>query len=125
MRYSKKAINYFRDPKFAGELKGADAVGEAGNVRCGDVMKIFLKINKNVIEEIRFLTYGCIGAIASSEAMCKLVNGKKISEALKITHEDIVKELEGMPVIKVHCSVLGREALVKAIEDYKKKINKG
>lgn len=119
--YSKKTIDYFRNPKFAGKLEGADAVGEVGNIKCGDVMKVFLKIDNDIIKDIKFLTYGCIGAIASSEAMCKLVKGKKISEALKITHQDIVKELEGMPVIKIHCSVLGREALQKAIEDYKKK----
>jgi nitrogen fixation NifU-like protein len=121
MRYSKKAINYFRNPKFAGEMKKFDTVGEVGNVNCGDVMRIFLKINDGAIKDIRFLTYGCIGAIASSEAMCKLVKGKKISEALKITHNDIVNELEGMPIVKVHCSVLGREALQKAIRSYKKK----
>jgi nitrogen fixation NifU-like protein len=123
MKYSPKTIDYFRNPKSAGELKGADAIGEVGNIKCGDIMKVFLKIEKDVIIDIKFLTYGCIGAIASSEAMCKLVKGKEISEALKITHQDIVKELGGMPIIKVHCSVLGREALGKAVENYEKKAN--
>lgn len=118
--YSKKAISYFRHPKFAGEIKEPDAVGQVGNVKCGDIMKIFLKIKDDAIKEIKFLTYGCIGAIAASEAMCRLVKGKKIKDALKITHQDIIKELEGMPPLKVHCSVLGREALYKAIENYQK-----
>ena len=123
MEYSKKALDYFRDPKHAGEIKDADAVGEVGNIKCGDVMKVFLKIKEKVITDIRFQTYGCIGAIAASEAMCILVEGKTIEEALKITHQDIVKELEKMPVIKVHCSVLGRQALHKAIENYRGKKN--
>jgi len=119
--YSKKAIKYFREPKFAGELKKADAIGEVGNVRCGDVMRIFLRIEKGVIKDIKFLTYGCIGAIASSEALCRLAKGKTLAEALRITHRDIVKELGGMPALKIHCSVLGREALQKAIDNYKKR----
>jgi nitrogen fixation NifU-like protein len=120
--YSKKAIDYFRNPKHAGEMKNPDAVGKVGNIRCGDVMKIFLKIDKGVIKDIKFLTYGCIGAIASSEAMCRLAKGKKIGEALKITYKDIMEELGGdLPPLKVHCSVLGRDALKKAIENYKKK----
>ncbi len=119
--YSKKAIQYFRKPKYAGEIKKADAVGQVGNIKCGDVMEIFLKIKNNKIKEIKFKTYGCIGAIASSEAMCKLVKGKTIAEALKITHEDIINEIEGMPPLKVHCSVLGRQALRKALENYRNK----
>lgn len=122
--YSKKTVGYFRDPKFAGEMKDADAVGQVGNIRCGDVMKVFLKIEEGVIKEIKFLTYGCIGAIAASEAMCRLAKGKTVEEALKITHKDIVEELGGMPKMKVHCSVLGREALGKAVENWKVKLEK-
>ena len=121
MMYSKKALEYFKNPKHAGEMKNPSAVGQVGNIKCGDVMKIFLKIKDNIITEIKFLTYGCIGAIASSEAMCVLVEGKTIDEALKITHNDIVEEIEKMPIIKVHCSVLGRQALQKAIENYQEK----
>lgn len=121
MNYTKKAIKYFRNPKFAGEMKNPDTEGQVGNMKCGDIMKIFLKIEKDRIKDIKFLTYGCIGAISASEAMCKLVKGKTIEEALKITHQDIINELEGMPALKVHCSVLGREALKKAIENYQKK----
>lgn len=117
--YSKKAINHFRNPKFAGEIKNADAVGQVGNLKCGDVMKIFLKIKNERIEDIKFQTYGCIGAIASSDVMCKLAKGKTIEQALKITHQEIVDELGGMPALKIHCSVLGTQALRKAIENFK------
>lgn len=117
--YSKKTIEHFRNPKFAGEIKNPDAVGEVGNPMCGDVMKIFLKIKDNTIKDISFQTYGCIAAIASSDAMCKLVKGKKLNKALKITPKDIVKELGILPKIKIHCSVLGTQALQKAIKNYK------
>lgn len=121
MSYSKKAIEYFKNPKFAGEMKDFDAVGEVGNISCGDIMRIYLKIKDDIITDIKFLTYGCVGAISASEAMCVLVKGKKLEEALKVTHKDIVDELEGLPQMKVHCSVLGREALHKAVENYLKK----
>jgi NifU-like protein involved in Fe-S cluster formation len=117
--YSDKAIEYFKNPEHAGEMKDADAVGEVGNIRCGDVLRIYLKIEEGAIKKISFLTYGCVAAISASEAMCKIVEGKTVEEALKITHQDIVGELEKMPAVKVHCSVLGREALQKAIENYK------
>ncbi len=120
--YSKKVIEIFKNPKFAGEIKNADAVGEVGNVKCGDIMRVYLKVKDNKIENIKFKTYGCIAAIAASEAMCKLAKGKTIEEALNITSKDIVKELGGeLPLIKVHCSVLGMQALKKAIENYKNK----
>ncbi len=121
--YSKEAIKKFRNPKFAGEIKNPDAVGEEGNMKCGDVMKIYLKIKGDKIEDIKFQTYGCIGAISSSEAMCELAKGKKIKDALNITYEDIVKKLKGLPVEKVHCSVLGTLALKKAIDNYEKTKN--
>ena len=119
--YSKKTIESFRNPKFAGEIKNPDAIGEVGNMRCGDIMKIFLKVKDNIITDIKFQTYGCIAAIASSDAMCELAKGKTLSEALKITHNDIIKKLGDLPTIKIHCSVLGSKALKKAIENYRKK----
>ncbi len=120
--YSKKVIEMFKNPKFAGEIKNADAIGEVGNVKCGDIMKVFLKIKDEKIVDIKFKTYGCIAAIAASNAMCKLAKGKPLEEAAKITSKDIVKELGGeLPLVKVHCSVLGMQALQKAIEDYRKK----
>ncbi len=118
--YSKKVIEHFTNPKFAGEMKDYDAVGEVGNVKCGDVMRIYLKINDNVITEIKFLTYGCAAAIAASDAMCELAKDKTIEQALKITAKDIAKELGNLPPQKFHCSVLGTDALKKAIENYKK-----
>lgn len=120
--YSKKVMEIFKNPKFAGEIKDADAIGEVGNVKCGDIMRIYLKIKDNKIEDIKFKTYGCMAAIAASDAMCKLAKGKTLEEASKITSKDIVNELGGdLPLIKVHCSVLGMQALQKAIENYKNK----
>ncbi len=124
--YNKKVLKSFENPKFAGEIKNADAIGQVGNMKCGDVMKIFLKIDKktNIIKDIKFKTYGCIAAIATSNAMCKLAKGKTLEQASKISAKDIVKELGELPAIKFHCSILGTEALKKAIEDYNKNGNK-
>lgn len=122
--YSKEVMRRFKKPKFGRKMKNADAVGEVGNAVCGDVMKIFLKIKKNkkaVIKDISFQTFGCVAAIASSDALCELAKGKTIEEALKINRNDIIKKLKGLPNIKFHCSVLGEEALHKAIKNYKKK----
>ena len=119
--YDKKTIERFRNPKFSGEIKNADAVGEEGNIKCGDIMKIFLKIDKDVIKDIKFQTYGCVAAIASSDAMCEIVKGKKIEDALKVKPEEIAKKLGNLPPIKFHCSVLGSKALKNAIENYKKR----
>ncbi len=119
--YDKKTIKRFRNPKFSGEIKNADAVGEEGNIKCGDIMKIFLKIDKDVIKDIKFQTYGCVAAIASSDAMCEIVKGKKIEDALKVKPEEIAKKLGNLPPIKFHCSVLGSKALKNAIENYKKR----
>lgn len=117
--YSKETIKRFQNPKNAGEIKNPDAVGEVGNFKCGDVMKIYLKIKDNIIKDIKFQTYGCIAAISSSDAMCDLAQSKTLDQALNIKHQDIVKELGNLPPIKVHCSVLGTQALKKAIENYK------
>ncbi len=117
--YSKKTLQRFQKPKFAGVIKKPDAVGKVGNVRCGDIMQVFLKVKNDVIKDIKFKTFGCIAAIAASDAMCELVKGKTIEQALKITAQDIVNELGELPPIKHHCSVLGTEALKKAIDNYK------
>ncbi len=118
--YSKKVFEHFANPKFSGEIKNASGVGEEGNVKCGDIMKIFVKVDKNeIIKDIKFKTYGCIAAIASSDALCSLAKGKKVDEALKIKAKDIAKELGGLPAIKHHCSILGTEALEMAVKDYK------
>jgi nitrogen fixation NifU-like protein len=119
--YSKKIINRFQNPKFAGEIKKADAVGEVGNVKCGDKMRVYLKIKDNKIKNISFLTYGCPAAIASTDYLCEIVKGKTLDEALKVTSKDVVKKMGKVPAIKLHCSVLAQDALKKAIEKYRKK----
>jgi len=116
--YSEKILRHFKNPKFAGEIKNPDAVGQVGNPRCGDVMKIFLKVKDNIIKNIKFKTFGCIAAIAASDMMCELAKGKTLDKALKIKADDIVKGLGKMPPIKYHCSILGTQALKKAIENY-------
>ncbi len=122
-KYTKELMKHFKDPKFVKDVKDADGVGEVGNVSCGDVMHLEIKVTDNRIEDIGFKTFGCAAAIASSDVVCELAKGKTIEEAEKISKDDIVEKLKGMPQIKVHCSVLGIEALKKAIEDYKKKEN--
>ena len=117
--YNKEVLKRFTDPKNFGEVENADGVGEVGNMRCGDIMKVSFKLDDNKkIKDIRFQTFGCVSAIASSDALCELAKGLTIDEAKKITNQDILKKLKGLPSIKLHCSVLGAEALKKAIEDY-------
>ena len=117
--YNKKVIQHFSNPKFVGEIENPTAVGEEGNVRCGDIMKIFLKVENEVIIDIKFQTYGCVAAIATSDVLCSLAKGKTVDDALKIKGKDIVAELGELPAIKHHCSVLGTEALENAINNYK------
>jgi len=122
MVYTKKTLQRFQNPKFTGEIKNPDAVGEVGNVKCGDIMKVFIKVDdKCIIKDIKFQTYGCVAAIAASDAMCELAKGKTVDDALKITAKDITKKLGNLPIIKVHCSVLGTKALQKAIENFKRR----
>jgi len=121
--YSKQTLKHFRSPHNFGEIKDADAMGEAGNIVCGDVMNLYLKIGKNkndeeVIKEAKFKTYGCVAAIATSSVITDLVRGKTIDEALKISKDQIVETLQGLPPIKIHCSVLATEALAEAIYQY-------
>jgi len=120
--YTKELIKRFQNPKFVKEIKNPDAVGEVGNIGCGDIMKLKLKIDPKtkVIKDIGFQTFGCGAAIASSDVVCELAKGKTIEQAKKLKKDDIVKTLGGMPKIKVHCSVLGIEALNKAIKEYEK-----
>ena len=118
--YSKKVMQYFRKPKNLGPMDDADAVGQVGNLVCGDVMKIYLKIKDNVITKATFETFGCVSAIASSSILTEMIKSKTIEEALKITKQDVIEALDGLPAIKIHCSVLATEALEKAIENYRK-----
>ncbi len=119
--YSKELIKRFRNPKNYGEIKNADGVGKVGNPRCGDVMWLYIKLKNGKINKIKFKTFGCPAAIAVSDMVCDLAKGKTIEQAKKINNKLIAKKLKGLPRIKYHCSMLGEEALRKAIEDYEKK----
>jgi len=120
MQYTKKVIQHFKKPHNQGIIKNADAVGQVGNPACGDVMKIYLKIEKEKIKNIKFETLGCAAAIAVSSALTDIAKGKTLDKALKITKDEIVKDLGGLPAQKIHCSMLGIEALHQAINKYLK-----
>lgn len=123
--YSKKVIEHFTNPHNYGKISKADAIGEAGNPVCGDLMKIYLKVDKNkgIIKDIKFETLGCAAAIATSSMVTDLAKGKTLNDAMKITNKEVAEHLEGLPPIKMHCSNLAATALHKAIENYKTKIN--
>ncbi|MCI8595942.1 MAG: iron-sulfur cluster assembly scaffold protein [Clostridia bacterium] len=123
--YNERVIKEFSNPQNAGELKDANAVGQVGNASCGDIMKIFMKINSdNVIEDVSFQTFGCAAAIATSSVATSMIKGKTVEEALKITNAQVVEELGGLPAQKIHCSVLAEEAIKAAINDYLVKLGK-
>ncbi|MCL1881279.1 MAG: Fe-S cluster assembly scaffold protein NifU [Oscillospiraceae bacterium] len=116
--YTEKVMQHFADPKNVGELKDANAIGEVGNAKCGDIMKIYLKIVDGIIEDISFKTFGCGAAIATSSVATELIKGKNIEDALKLSNKTVVDELGGLPPAKVHCSVLAEQAVKAAIADY-------
>jgi nitrogen fixation NifU-like protein len=120
-RYTKEVLKRFTDPQHYGEIKNADGVGEVGNPKCGDVMRVMLKVKDGIIEDVKFQTFGCVSAIAASDALCELAKGKTIEEAKRINNKAIVNKLDGLPTIKIHCSVLGAEGLKKAIKNYEDK----
>ncbi len=122
--YSRKVIEHFQHPRNVGEIKDPDGVGRVGNPVCGDIMEIYIKVKANRIEDIRFKTFGCAAAIATSSMVTELAKGKTLDEALKLTRNDVAEELEGLPPIKMHCSNLAAEGLHKAIEDYLKKFKR-
>lgn len=121
IQYTPKLMKHFTEPHNQGSIKDADAVGQVGNKRCGDIMKLYLKIKDDRIIDIKFETLGCAAAIATSSVLTDLAKGKKLDDALKISKNDIVKELDGLPEPKFHCSVLAEEALKVAIDNYRKK----
>ncbi len=123
-RYSKKVMQNFLHPKNVGIIKNADGVGKAISPVCGDSMKLYIKIEKDKIKDIKFQTMGCAAAIASSSVLTQMVKGKTIEQAKKITKDKIVKALSGLPYRKIHCSVLAADALGRAIKDYQKKKRK-
>ena len=119
--YSEKVMEHFQNPRNVGEIPNADGVGEVGNARCGDIMKMYLKIKDNVIEDVKFKTFGCGSAIASSSMATELIKGKTIDEVMTITNRSVVEALEGLPPVKVHCSVLAEQAIKAALLDYSAK----
>ena len=121
MNYTKELLKRFQNPKFVKDIKNADGVGEVGNASCGDIMHLEIKVKDDKIEDIGFKTFGCGAAIASSDVVCELAKGKTLEQAKNLTKQDIDDKLGGMPPIKVHCSVLGIEALKKAIKNYENK----
>lgn len=118
MEYSKKVMDHFMNPRNVGEIEDADGVGEVGNAKCGDIMKMYLKIENGIIKDIKFKTFGCGSAIATSSMATEMVKGKPISEAIKLTNAAVVEALDGLPQVKVHCSVLAEQAIKAALCDY-------
>ena len=119
--YSDIVLHHFRNPRNVGSLPDANGIGEVGNAQCGDIMKIYLKINNDIIEDVKFETFGCASAIASSSMATELIKNKPLSEALQITNKSIVETLDGLPAHKGHCSVLAKEAIEAAVNDYYEK----
>lgn len=118
MLYSEKVMDHFTNPRNVGTIEDADGVGEVGNAKCGDIMKIFLKIKDGIIEDVKFSTFGCGSAIASSSMATEMIKGKPLSDALELTNKAVVEALDGLPAHKIHCSVLAEEAVKAAIKDY-------
>ena len=116
--YTEKVMDHFSNPRNVGELKDADGVGEVGNAKCGDIMRIYLKVEDNIIQDVRFKTFGCGSAIASSSMSTEMIKGKSIYEALDLTNKEVANALGGLPPVKMHCSVLAEQAIKKAIRDY-------
>jgi len=124
MQYSEKVMDHFTNPRNVGEIENADGVGVVGNAKCGDIMKIYLKIENDVIVDCKFKTFGCGAAIATSSMATELIKGHTVEEALKLTNSVVVEALEGLPPVKVHCSVLAEEAVKTAVADYYGKIGR-
>ena len=116
--YSEKVMDHFRNPRNVGVIEDADGVGEVGNAKCGDIMKMYLKIEDDVITDVKFETFGCASAVASSSMATELIKGKPLDEALELTNKAVAEALDGLPAYKMHCSVLAEEAIKNAIDDY-------
>lgn len=121
MLYSEKVMDHFTNPRNVGEIEDADGIGEVGNAKCGDIMKMFLKIDNGVITDIKFKTFGCGAAVATSSMATEMIKGRKLEDALKLTNKAVVEALDGLPDFKLHCSVLAEQALKAAISDYYKR----
>ena len=118
MEYSKKVMDHFMNPRNVGEIEDADGVGTVGNKQCGDIMKMYLKINGETIEDVKFKTFGCGAAIATSSMATEMIKGKTIQDALKLTNKAVMEALDGLPQSKIHCSVLAEQAIKSALSDY-------
>lgn len=118
MEYSKKVMEHFANPHNVGVIEDANGVGEIGNAKCGDIMKMYLKIEDDIIVDVKFKTYGCASAIATSSIATDLIKGQPVSEALKLTNKAVVEALDGLPAVKIHCSVLAEQAIKAALSDY-------
>ena len=116
--YSEKVMDHFRNPRNVGKIENADGVGEVGNAKCGDIMKMYLKIENGIITDVKFETFGCGSAIASSSMATEMIKGKPVKDALQITNKAVAEALDGLPAHKMHCSVLAEEAIKAAVKDY-------
>ena len=118
MLYSEKVMDHFTNPRNVGEIPDADGVGEVGNAKCGDIMKVYIKVEDGILTDVKFNTFGCASAIATSSMATEMIKGKPIEEALRLTNKAVAEALDGLPPAKMHCSVLAEEAIKAAIEDY-------
>lgn len=128
MLYSEKVMDHFRNPRNVGKMDDADGIGEVGNAKCGDIMRMYIKVGKDekgrdIITDVKFITFGCGSAIATSSMATELIKGKPVSEALELTNKAVVEALDGLPAYKLHCSVLAEEAVKAAVKDYYQKNN--
>ena len=119
--YSDKVMDHFLQPRNLGIIEDADGIGEVGNAKCGDIMKMYLKIDDDIITDVKFETFGCASAIASSSMATELIKGQRVEDAMQLTNKAVAEALDGLPAYKMHCSVLAEEAIQAALEDYKKK----
>ncbi len=119
--YSEKVMDHFRNPRNVGVIEDADGIGEAGNAKCGDIMKMYLKIEDDIVKDVKFETFGCGSAIASSSMATELIKGQPVSEVKKLTNKAVAEALDGLPAYKMHCTVLAEEAIQAALEDYQER----
>ena len=123
--YSEKVMDHFRNPRNVGVIEDANGIGEVGNAKCGDIMKMYLKIEDDIVKDVKFETFGCGSAIASSSMATELIKGQPLSEVRKLTNQAVAEALDGLPAYKMHCSVLAEEAIQSALEDYEKRSSAG
>lgn len=121
MMYSEKVMEHFENPRNVGEIKDADGIGEVGNAKCGDIMRMYIKVDGDIISDVKFKTFGCGSAVASSSMATELIMGKSIDEVMQLTNRAVVEALDGLPPVKVHCSVLAEQAIKAALLDYSQK----